>query len=257
MRKQTATNAQFVRLWNRARSGGLVPERRLDELTADARGQIAMWGRLGKTAIAWSGGKDSLVLEHVARGLVGQGVCAQTRVEFPEMSRWVEANLPEGVTIERRGLDLHFLRAWPERLFPTTTAGTGWWMQTNQRTGQELYCAKNGVRVLLLGRRAEDGNYVPRAGHEKKGVLIQNPLRDWTQADTLAYIARHAIELPPCYFWPNGWIEGTGPWPNRGTGKVPLRDRWREVFAIDAEVVYDAAAVLPPARQFLQAEGLI
>jgi len=86
-------------------------------------------------------------------------------------------------------------------------------------------------------------------------VLDDLQQADWTHADVIAFNHYHSMPVPPCYSWPNGFVVGTGPWAARQYTRKPggtETQAWREVYAIDPQVVKDAATKLPGAARFLE-----
>ena len=255
MRKQTTENSYFVNLW--ANIGSRISAQEVADLIATAREEIANVTHGQKAAIAWSGGKDSLALDLVSRPLgITQGVLGLCYCEYPEMEAWYAAHLPAGVEIVRTPQDLNFLREHPEMLFPQNSTTLSRWYQIKQIRAQEVYCERNHIDVILLGRRREEGNYIgpgPHGTHRKKGTqtTIYCPIRDWTHRQVLGVLHYAGVELPPNYGWPNGFTIGSGSWPVNNFAKDGL-EGWQYVYDRDPSVVTSAAlAHLPGAAQFL------
>jgi 3'-phosphoadenosine 5'-phosphosulfate sulfotransferase (PAPS reductase)/FAD synthetase len=209
-------------------------------------------------AYGWSGGKDSLALEVVceAAGLA-DCVLVISALEFPATLTWVTNNMPWGLTVEARTkLNLHWLAAHPEMLFPQTAETASRWFALVQHAGQRAYAQRTGCEMLLLGRRRADGNYLGQriepggyAYRDRGGFERYSPIADWSHEDVLHVIAAYARDLPPCYSWPRGFRVGTGSWPARQWTEN-RRHGWQEIAAIDPGIVQIAAdAGLPGAAQ--------
>jgi len=204
-------------------------------------------------AYAWSGGKDSLVLEHLCHRIgITKGVFVITELEFPAFQHWAHKAKPKGVSVVKRPFDLAWLARNPSMLFPRNHKIARRWFRLVQHTGQRSYFRSEGLGVLLLGRRRVDGNYIPTSNgmYASEGVNRYAPLRDWNHAEVFAYLQSWRVELPPIYGWPRGFRVGTGPWPAR-QWCATVRDGWKEVFAIDPGIVRDAAKHLDSAGTFL------
>ena len=228
-----------------------IPREELDALTASTVEDIRSTIEGERTAYAWSGGKDSVVLAKVCEmaGVTDSmiGVC---NLEYP-------AFMPEGCEIINTGQDLEWLSKHPEMLFPQDSKTAAQWFSIVQHRAQRLYFKAHKLDSIILGRRRADGNYVGRKSNiytDGKGITRFSPLSDWSHEHILAFIHYHQLPLPPIYGWANGYLCGTHPWPARQwTGGE--ENGWREVYNIDKSVVITAADYLPGARAYLEVAG--
>ena len=250
--KQRSTHEAWVRALETVFER--IPPERIEERLAEAAGRVrALSGRL---AFGWSGGKESVVLEAVcARAGVRECVLVICDLEFPEFLAWATDHMPAGLTVVNTRHDIHWLAAHPEMLFPSTADIAAKWFKTVQHTGQRHYFRSRELDWLLLGRRRGDGNYVGPPGQwsyrDRAGVVRASPCHDWTNDEVLALIRLLNLPLAPCYRWPRGFHVGTGPWPAR-QWLPSIEAGWAEVYAIDPDVVRDAAEHLESARRFLE-----
>ena len=140
-----------------------VPREELDALTASTVEDIRATTEGERTAYAWSGGKDSIVLAKVCEmaGVTDSmiGVC---NLEYPVFMAWVEANRPEGCEVINTGQDLEWLSKHPEMLFPQDSKTAAQWFSIVQHRAQRLYFKAHKLDSIILGRRRADGNYVGR-----------------------------------------------------------------------------------------------
>lgn len=234
------------------------PDDRLDNLIDRTVDEVRTVTRGRRAALAWSGGKDSLAVEHITRlAGIDRAVLAICEMEFPEFLAWVTDHMPPGLTVYSTGQDLHWLRDHPKMLFPQGDLGARWFSIVQHR-GQERYFKENNLDVLILGRRRSDGNYVGPKGANiygnARGIVRYSPLADWPHEAVFALIAREKMSLPPCYSWPRGFQVGTGSWPARQWTR-DLDHGFEEVWTIDPDVVREAATVLPQARSWLVKTG--
>lgn len=201
--------------------------------------------------LAWSGGKDSIVLELAARAAgVTHTVLVLSALEFPAFTNWIDAHAPADTTlITREELNLEWLAQHPRMLFPQNSADTSRWYTLVQHTGQRQHMRETGADVLILGRRTGDGNRCgpvqadgSRAYRDPKGDFTRlSPIWDWTHEDVLNVLAVHDLPLPPNYYWPDGFRVGTGPWAARQhTGSIEAG--WAVTLSIDPTIVEAAAA---------------
>lgn len=259
-RKQQSSQEDWLEVWghiqahpDHSRAHALVEK-------AVERTQDATRGR--SPVVGWSGGKDSLALGVVAAAAGIRDhvmVTASRELEYPAFLAWTEAHAPEGLYVEERSrLNLEWLADNPKMLFPNDSRVAGLWFQKTQHAGQREFMKRTGHSTLLMGRRTADGNYCgpvvesgARAYHDRTGFERLSPIWDWTHEDLLTVIASYGVDMPPIYWWPDGFRVGTGPWAARqGTGT--LENGWAEVLSIDPSVVESAArAGIPGASEAL------
>lgn len=231
-----------------------VSRKDLDALVKKTVKEIKTITKEKKAAVAWSGGKDSLVLAGIcAMSGIEDSVLVVSNLEYPAFTEWVETNKPEKLTIINTGQDLAWLAKHPQFLFPQNSSIAAQWFHIVQHRGQAKYYKDNALDMLLLGRRRADGNYVGKGSNiytDGKGVTRYSPLADWSHEAVLAYIHYYEVSMPPIYGWKNGYLCGTHPWPARQwTGNE--ENGWREVYDIDCSIVESAAEVIPGAKVFL------
>lgn len=220
------------------------------------------WPTLGKRpGVCWSGGKDSLALAIVTeRAGLHRGVLGSTNVDFPAMRAWLTARRPPGITeLCQTNLDLHYLAANPQMLFPSDHKLIYRWAVVGHQRSQNQWARAEHADLLIFGRRRADGNFVGRgADHftRKDGVTIWSPIADWTHEQVLNVLAVHdGIQLPPIYEWSRAFEWTTPRWPNR-TPPDDLHSAWNEIWNIDADIVREAAPILESAQQFMHQEAL-
>lgn len=232
-----------------------VPREQMERLVEQTVAQITQRTQGKTVAFAWSGGKDSLVLERLC-SLAGIEECMMglCDLEYPAFLQWVTEHMPPLLEVVHTGQDLEWLASHLDLLFPQGASTAAKWFKIVQHTAQAQYFKRYKLDMLLLGRRRMDGNYTGPAGQDTytnaAGVTRYSPMRDWTHEDILAFLQYYAVPIPPIYAWPNGYRVGTGPWPARQwTGSV--EQGWREVWQIDPTVVRGAAQRIPSAQAFL------
>lgn len=247
--KQRSTEQDWWYAWSRCRD--VFPDRRLDPLVERAVDSIAVRSDLAP-ALAWSGGKDSVALAWLYRealrtvACAPRGVCVMTaELEYPAFEAWQHEHLPEGVDVVRTPQTWDWLARNPGWLFPDSAQASSAWFARVQHAGQDRWQREHGG-VLVLGRRADDGNRVPRQGHDHKAGIGPRlyPIRDWPREAILSLIRRERLTLPPIYRWPRGWRVGTGPWAKRrAPATVEHRGRagkldhlWAELDEIDESI---------------------
>ena len=250
-RKQAISNDLWIDAIANIENAVLLEElRELEEKTVeDIRDKTK--GR--RAAYAWSGGKDSIVLQHLCeRAGVDPCMFATCELEYPAFVRWIEQHRPAQLVPVDMGLDLDWLAAHPEALFPPMTYH---WSRFLQIAGEHRFYQDAGLDILLLGRRRADGNFVGRGTNiytDRAGRTKYNPLADWTHEQVLAFIHYHHLPLPPFYEWADGYRIGTHPWFARPYIDGDLHKGWQQIYGIDPTIVEGAASRLDSARDFLR-----
>jgi 3'-phosphoadenosine 5'-phosphosulfate sulfotransferase (PAPS reductase)/FAD synthetase len=252
-RKQRIKNEDWLNAVKNIES--TVQKSEIDSLIEKTVAEIKEKTAGKKAAFAWSGGKDSLVLERICN-MSGIKACVLVicNLEYKAFVEWVEEHKPPELSIINTGQDIKWLAAHPHMLFPQDSNKAAQWFHIVQHRGQAKYYKENNLDVMLLGRRKADGNYVGRGDNiytNGQGVTRYSPLSDWSHEQILAFIHYYNVEMPPIYEWQNGYYCGTHPWPARQwTGSI--ENGWKEVYEIDQSIVTEAAEFIPSAKAFLE-----
>ena len=89
-----------------------------------------------KSAYAWSGGKDSLVLEKICQQAgITQCVLVVCNLEYKTFMEWIEENKPPELSIINTGQDIKWLAAHQNMLFPQDSKIASQWFQIVQHRG--------------------------------------------------------------------------------------------------------------------------
>ncbi|MBZ9713769.1 phosphoadenosine phosphosulfate reductase family protein [Deinococcus multiflagellatus] len=255
-RKQISGQQAWHDAW--ANVEQVFPAPRLDALVARTLEEMTVQLHGKRAAFAWSGGKDSLVIEWLCAQLGVQAcVFAMTNLEYPEFLAWVTDHMPPLLQVINTGQDLAWLRGQPRLLFPQTPQDNARWFRLVQHTAQKRYFGQHRLDVLVLGRRHAEGNHCGPGGvyTNREGVTRYSPIRDWPHEAVLALLKREGYSLPPIYGYPRGWQVGTGNWAQRLYTSSPEQG-WDETWQIDPAIVHEAARVLPQAQAYLQRRGV-
>lgn len=252
-RKQRVKNSDWINTLGKIEQ--LVTKKELDQLVEKTVKEIKKKIKGKKAAYAWSGGKDSLVLEKVSR-MAGIQSCVFVicNLEYPAFTEWVEGHKPPELEIINTGQDMKWLVSHPQMLFPQDSKTAAQWFHIVQHRGQAKYYKEHELDLMLLGRRRADGNYVGKGDNiytNSQGITRYSPLSDWSHEEILAFIYYYKIELPPIYHWKNGYLCGTHPWPARQwTGN--MENAWAEIYEIDSSIVIKVAKHIQSAKDFLE-----
>ncbi|MDD3655961.1 MAG: phosphoadenosine phosphosulfate reductase family protein [Atribacterota bacterium] len=229
-------------------------EKRILRLRNETREKIARLIKDKKVALSWSGGKDSIVLQHICEGMhIKRVFWVRCNLEYQQVLDLVSENAPENLEVVNTGQDLRWLSENEHLLFPQQAEVASIWFKIVQNEGQKRFFQRNNLDMILVGRRTKDGNDPGEEGMDvdEYGVVRYAPIYNWNHEDLLAYLEYFDIQLPPFYFWTNGFQVGTGPWAAREyTGSI--ENGWREVFKIEPQIVEKAAHYLKSASEFLK-----
>lgn len=210
----------------------------------------------------WIAGKDSLVLDRVLQksGIKYTPVMWQGVNPYPAMQKWIAAHHPENLLTETVDkFTLEYLNAYPDYLFCQNGTRTKWMAEKWKRYKQDI--KKHGFDLFIVGRRLKDGNI---CGNRENGYIVRksfetfSPLAEWTHEHVLAYIKYENIELPPFYDWDRGFLIGSvamGEWTERPAMDMTVSQVWEELYAIDKNIVINAALKLQSAKDFLKGKG--
>lgn len=213
-----------------------------------------------KVAMAWSGGKDSIALQHImdATGMTYKSFIVLSEMEYPEFLDWIDLNKPDGLENVIIPIGYEWLSKHEHMLFPRDSNINAKWYQIIQHKGQKKYAEDNGIDVMILGRRKADGNYVGRGDnkYQKKSesFIRYSPIADWTHEEILSLLHYRLVDLPPIYDYPNGFRNGTHPIgarPNTETDE----QAFSELHEIDPNIVKDMAQYIPSAKSYLERLG--
>lgn len=232
----------------------IVKKSELDNLIEKTVKDIIEKTKRKKAAFAWSGGKDSLVLEKLCyMAGINECVLVICELEYKEFLQWVTDNMPEGLEIVNTGQNLEWLSTHQQMLFPQDSKTAAQWFHCIQHRGQAKYYKEHELDVILLGRRKADGNYIGKGNNiytNSQGITRYSPLSEWSHEEILAFIHYYNITMPPFYGWKNGYYCGTHPWPARQwTGNI--ENGWKEIYEIDSSIVVNAANYITSAKEFL------
>ena len=132
-RKQRIKNSDWIEAL--AKIEQAVSRKELDQLVDKTVGEIKKKTKGKKTAYAWSGGKDSLVLEEICR-MEGIAPCVLVicNLEYKAFIEWVDAHKPPELSIINTGQDMKWLAAHPQMLFPQDSKYASMWFQIDRKS---------------------------------------------------------------------------------------------------------------------------
>lgn len=248
-RKHRVTNEQFKECAENAHR--YISKEHIDYKADIAKQYIADFCRSKNVAYAWSGGKDSIVLESLCKDAgIDHGLFVRCNLEYTSFLQWVDENKPNDVEVYNSGHDLNWLVENPQFLFPKGKLLFQWYYLYRNKSQNKWY-KKNRLDVMCFGRRKIDGNNIGKDGIRIKrdGQVNFSPIYDWSHEEVFAYITYHKLSVPPIYEWEEGYNQGTHPW-NELTEKN-VNDNWRRIYAIEPEIVINASQYFDSAKKYL------
>jgi len=254
-RKQSLTNDEWLETVRNIRQ--IVSRDETDQAICKAVAEIREKASGKRVAYAWSGGKDSIVLDLLCRTAgIKDCLFVHSNLEYPAFLAWCMEHMPEGCHTYNTGLDLNWLKNHPSMLFPKDSTHVYRWYRAVQQTGIRDYFRQHHLDMMIVGHRKADGNYtgVDGISTNHEGVTRYAPMADWPHELILATIAYYDLPIPPIYGWKNGYRNGTHAWPCRLNISTP-EEGYREVWEIDPSIVREAAHVLDSAKTFLEGVG--
>lgn len=213
------------------------------------------------TAIAWSGGKDSVVLQLVAQEVgIHNAVIGLTDLEYKQYKSWLEKNSPNNLTTINTGQDIEWLKQNAEFLFPKDNVISSRWYKFVQQRAQDIYFKEKELDILLLGRRKADSNYVGKGGKNiytnRDGVTRYSPISEWSHEEVIAAIRYFNLPISPFYNMPRAFYLGTHPWAFRDLHPIDKQNdstliTWKELLQIEKETVIEASHYFEMAKKVL------
>lgn len=175
---------------------------------------------------AWSGGKDAIALQVICEeaGIhnCGLGTIGE-RWEYPTFWEHVRLHAPEGLKIIDFGITPEFLNEHPNYVFPENSRDNYYWFRACNQRLFATYADEMNADYILMGHRVQDGNKC----HDRKDKRQITPLHDFTHEDVFKIMAYGKKELPPIYYMPDGFNQGTHAWPMRFGGDKELETLWQ------------------------------
>jgi predicted phosphoadenosine phosphosulfate sulfurtransferase len=166
-----------------------------------------------RTIIAFSGGKDSIVVAHIAASLgIKKAVC--------DNSFWFDTHQEDTEAIAKIiGLDVAYIDRFgdsyvlthPKWLFPKTKDQAPLYGARQQKTVKG-YTKQVGATDIIYGRRTQENNVSDRHYFTADGIHQIHPIREWLAEDVWGYMKYYSLPTPRIYSNPIGKLEGSTPW---------------------------------------------
>lgn len=254
--KHFNTQEEWLEVWNNYEKYRSREEIEETIAASVAEAKLVCSGK--NAAYAWSGGKDSIALQIVCEEAgINKGFCAYNQLFFSDSIDFFFRNRPDGIEMIDTGEDYDWLAQHPSFMFPPSTTNN--WSERTHLRCQADYSRRHGIDIMLMGKRSQDGNWVPKKSlvvTGANGVPIYCPIRNWTHEDVICAIRYRGKNLSDFYFREGGGF-------HYGDTKFALMspmkgetvlDAWNRIYKLEPEKVYRSAnAGIPTALQYLRA----
>ena len=186
----------------------------------------------GKCIYGWSGGKDALALQVICEA-AGITDCVLGTIgwrwEYPVFTEYVREHAPEGLKVMDFGITAEFLNEHPHLVLPANSRDNYFWYKYCNQKAYVTYADEMNADYILLGLRTQDGNKC----HGRTDKRQISPMHDFTHEDIFKIMAYGGKELPPIYYLPDGFNQGTHAWVMRHGGDKELETIWQ----IDRDII--------------------
>jgi 3'-phosphoadenosine 5'-phosphosulfate sulfotransferase (PAPS reductase)/FAD synthetase len=259
--KQREKNENFLKI--EGNIGNIVSLNSLnnliDKTCESIKSKVSNYDRWG---VAWSGGKDSVVLDFVCKKISSSPFPScmgmTDELEYPEFLQFVTDNMPHDLVVYNSGHTLKWLSNNQGWLFPKSGKESSKWFKSIQHNAQNKFVKDKKLSILLTGRRKMDMNYTGVDGiykNKSTGVIRYSPLYNWTHEDILACMFYYKLPRAPFYNWNNGFIVGSGCWAARQwTGSID--SGWKQIYDIDKTIVISASKLIKSADDYVRNLGI-
>jgi len=186
---------------------GMALTMKTTELANAARDRIAAFARLGKMALAFSGGKDSLACWYLAREFDPFVIWVSAGKDYPETrtvieriraqtDKFIEINTNQAAQNARCGL--------PSEVVPVDHTDLGMVVTGHKPVMVQSYlqcCWENlnlplvqaiktlGIEYLIRGQRIDEDHKSPaRNGTAQDGITFIQPIETWSRDDVMEFL---------------------------------------------------------------------
>ena len=230
-----------------------VSQDRMDELKSKSLSVIDQLQEVSeRNIIAFSGGKDSLVMTHLLRRAgyeILDAVCETSFMFTDGLNHTKTMARRFGLQCEFRSqLSWEWLKKNPKWVEPPMKI-QGQLYSKRQQASVKHYSKINGFTGVLYGRRKDENNVPSELYQLKNGQWQCHPLADWTTHDVWSYIHSHNISYPDQYKHEIGRKEGFSSFllPPEHFGGSTME----ALYSFEPDIVTKLAEFYEPAKQYL------
>jgi len=199
----------------------------VDDMTSEAVEWLQKQFNGIHALICFSGGKDSIVSEHLAKmaGVSYSLNSTLTGVDPPEVTKFIRKNYPKCTFVRPRQSFWHLITT------ANPPAGTGRGIKWCCTKIKENPSAKIPIKNRIMGIRAEEYHGRAKYGriNIRKDQTHYHPIFDWKEWQIWEFIKLHNLPYPKLY--DQGFSRvGCVVCPNHHNRHKPYRDRWPNHF---------------------------
>jgi predicted phosphoadenosine phosphosulfate sulfurtransferase len=162
--------------------------------------------------IAYSGGKDAIVMSHIAYSMGCKDAVSEVSFYFAKQNADTQGiGAQIGLHCDYRySLNIDWLRRHRDIIFSNDSKVKAWSYAVRQQATVKGYAKRHGYGLMVYGRRTQE-NCVPKDIYKNEAGWQCHPLRAWKTDDIWEYLQGLGIR-PWIYDTPWGKaVQGNGP----------------------------------------------
>jgi len=188
-----------------------------------------------KPLIAYSGGKDAIVVSHIASQMGLKDAVCETSFYFEKQLCSVKklSNLLNLNTTYYDTQGWEWLKKNKDIVFTSDTKKRSWTFSVRQQRTVKNHAKKFGYDSIIFGRR-KDENCVKDTIYKTRDYISCHPLANWKKENIWEYFSQHKIPIPYIYSTKFGLLEGNAPFYTLNKKYVgTIEQCWEIVSSID------------------------
>lgn len=165
-----------------------------------------------KNLLAYSGGKDSIVVAHLATKHGINEAVSELSFCFPrDVAEFGDHAKHLGLAVFwQNSLNMDWLKKHPHLLFADLKQQSELYAKRQQATIKRI-ARRLGYTGIITGRRKQENTVRSHLYQTADGKWNCHPLIDWTTDNIWQYIHDHRLPYPTIYKTPIGKLEGADP----------------------------------------------
>ena len=158
-----------------------------------------------KLLLAYSGGKDSIVVAHLAAQLgIKDSICEISYCSPLQVSDFKKTAAQLGLSVTYKdSLSWEWLAKHPKWIHGSLKEAGGFYSLRQQRTIKR-HAIKEAYKGVIYGRRTEENTVRAPIYQTKDGLTHCHPIRDWSTAEVWAHIHKRRSTIRGSMTTPSG-----------------------------------------------------